>query len=97
MDRPRSPVQDAGLWVRSIPPLGCPPVAKHEERGRLPRSWERRPRSLAPIRLSGQWRPTEPPDAAAPHFGLRALGYRRFTGWFKRPVMNGNSCWSLLL
>ena len=37
MDRPRSlvQVQDAGLWVRSIQPLGCPPVAKHEERGRL--------------------------------------------------------------
>ena len=29
MDRPRSlvQVQDAGLWVRSIQPLGCPPVA----------------------------------------------------------------------
>ena len=36
MDRPRSPVQDAGLWVRSIPPLGCSPVAKHEERGAPP-------------------------------------------------------------
>ncbi len=36
MDRPRSPVKDAGLWLRSIQPLGCPPVAKHEERGRLP-------------------------------------------------------------
>ena len=53
MDRPRSPVKDAGLWVRSIQPLRCPPVAKHEERGRLPRRWERRPRSLMPIRLSG--------------------------------------------
>ena len=36
MDRPRSPVQDAGRWVRSIQPLGCLPVDKHEERGRLP-------------------------------------------------------------
>ena len=36
MDRPRSQVQDAGIWVRSIQPLGCPPVAKHEKRGRLP-------------------------------------------------------------
>ena len=53
MDRPRSPVKDAGLWLRSIPPFGCSPVAKHEERGRLPRYWERRPRSLAPIGLSG--------------------------------------------
>ena len=61
MDRPRSLVQDAGLWLRSIQPLGCPPVAKHEERGRLPRNWERRPRSLAPIRLSCQGRPTQPP------------------------------------
>ena len=62
MDRPRSLVQDAGLWLRSIQPLGCPPLAKHEERGRLTHSWERRPRSLMPIRLSGQWRPIEPPN-----------------------------------
>ena len=61
MDRPRSLVKDAGIWVRSIQPLECPPVAKHEERGRLPRNWERRPRSLTPIRLSCQGRPTEPP------------------------------------
>ncbi len=61
MDRPRSLVKDAGLWLRSIQPLGCPPVAKHEERGRLPLSWERRPRSLAPIRLSDQGQPIEPP------------------------------------
>ena len=61
MDRPRSLDKDAGIWVRSIQPLGCSPVEKHNERGRLPRSWERRPRSLMPIRLSGQWRPIEPP------------------------------------
>ena len=62
MDRPRSPVKDAGRWVRSIQPLWCPPTAKHEERGRLP-CWERRPRSLAPIRLSlaaHQAAPVEP-------------------------------------
>ena len=63
MDRPRSlvQIQDAGLWMRSIQPLGCSLVAKHEERGRLPHWWERRPRSLAPIRLSGQGQPIKPP------------------------------------
>ena len=47
MDRPRSPVQDAGRWVRSIPPLGCSPLAKHEERGRLPSLGETAPLFVA--------------------------------------------------
>ena len=91
MDRPRSLVQDAGLWLRSIQPLWCPPVAKHEERGRLPRIWERRPRSLMPIRLSGAAYPAAP-VAAAPRFRRRVLGYRRFTACSNRAVMTGNSC-----
>ena len=89
MDRPRSPVKDAGLWLRSIQPLGCPPVAKHEERGRLPRSWERRPRSLAPIRLL-RAAYAAAPVAAASRFGRRASGYRRFAGCSDRPLMTGN-------
>ena len=94
MDRPRSlfQIQDAGLWVRSIQPLVCPPVAKHEERGRFPRSWERRPRSLAPIRLSGQGQPIEPPRLPPRRaLGRPASGYRRFTGCSNRPVMTGCS------
>ena len=59
MDRPRSPVKDAGLWVRSIQPLGCPPVAKHEEPGRLPSAVGRdAPASLTPIRLSAAASPS---------------------------------------
>ena len=69
MDRPRSLVKDADRWLRSIQPLWCPPAAKHEERGRLPR-WERRPRSLAPIRLSLAAHQAAPVDLAA----LRAAG-----------------------
>ena len=52
-------------------------MAKHEERGRLSRRWERRPRSWVTIRLSvaahGAAR-----VAATPRFGQRASGcYRR--------------------
>ena len=75
MDRPRSPVQDAGRWVRSIQPLWCPPAAKHEKRGRLPR-WERRPRSLAPIRLSGAASHSRPVCRRAAGKAT-GLGYRR--------------------
>ena len=89
MDRPRSPVKDAGRWVRSIQPLWCPPMAKHEERGRLPLSWERRPRSLAPIRLSGTAHRAAL-VTTTPRFGQRALGYCRFTGYSNRPVTAGN-------
>ena len=60
MDRPRSPVQDAGRWVRSIQPLWCPPVAKHEERGRPPAVGRDDP---ARWRLFDcQWRLIEPPQ-----------------------------------
>ena len=53
MDRPRSPVQDAGLWVRSIQPLwSWSPCWETRRAGPPPRTWERRPRSLTPIRLS---------------------------------------------
>ena len=58
MDQPRSPVQDAGLWVRSIPPLGCSPVAKHEERDCLPVGRDDPARRCL---FDCQWRPTKPP------------------------------------
>ena len=52
MDHPRSPVQDAGLRCGPFRRLGVRRVARHGERGRLPRRWGRRPRSWMPIRLS---------------------------------------------
>ena len=59
MDRPRSPVQDAGRWVRSIPPRWCSPVAKHEERGRLPAVGRDDPARRCLFDCPG--RPTRPP------------------------------------
>ncbi len=52
MDRPRSLVQNAGLWVRSIQPLGCSPGGETRRAEPPLRRWERRLRSLMPIRLS---------------------------------------------
>ena len=70
MDRPRSPVKDAGLWVRSIPRLRCVRRWRNtKSRAAFPR-WERRPRSLAPIRLSLAAHQAAPVNPAA----LRAAG-----------------------
>ena len=89
MDRPRSLDKDAGRWVRSIQPLGGPPVAKHEERGRLPLLGETTPLVGAYSIVIGGLRSR--PVAAAPCFGRRASVYRRFTGCSNRAVMTGNS------
>jgi len=97
MDRPRSRVQDAGRGVRSIPPGVRSPVAKHEERGRLPAVGRDEPRSLAPIRLSGGG-PVEPPRLSLRRAGRRRASgcYRRLTGCSNRPAITGNSGCSLL-
>ena len=59
MDRPRSPVKNAGLWLRSIQPLRCSSAAKHEERGSLPAVGRDDP---ARWRLFDcHWRPIKPP------------------------------------
>ena len=89
MDRPRSPVKDAGLWVWSIQPLGCPPVAKHEERGRLPLVGRDDPARWILFDCQGRPDGAAPVSAALP-FGQRPLGYRRFNGWFNRPAITGN-------
>ena len=72
MDRPRSPVQDAGRWVRSIPPLWCLLVDKHEEWGRLPADGRDGP---ARWRLFDcQWRLTQPPGYSPRRASGRGLG-----------------------
>ena len=43
MDRPRSPVQDAGRWCGPFRRLDVRRVVKHEERGRLPQLGETTP------------------------------------------------------
>ena len=97
MDRPRSPVKDAGRWVRSIPPLWCLLVDKHEERGRLPAVGRDDPArgSL----FDCQWAATmsRPGSRRAALQAARPGTYRRFTGCSYRPVAAGNSRCSLLL
>ena len=89
MDRPRSPVQDAGRWVRSIPPLGCSPVAKHEERGRLPHLGETTPLVGAYSIVRGG--SCSRPGCRRAAQGAAGLGFRRFTGSSNRLVLEGNS------
>ena len=84
MDRPRSPVQDAGRWVRSIPPLWYSPVAKHEERGRLPAVGRDDP--ACGCLFDCQWRLIQPPRSPPRRSRATAVGFRQFTGSSNRLV-----------
>ena len=89
MDRPRSLVQDAGLWVRSIQPLWCSPAAKHEERGRLPLLGETTPLVGAYSIVIGG--PSSRPVCRHAAGNATGMGYRRFTVCCNRPLMTDNS------
>ena len=89
MDRPRSLVKDAGLWVRSIQPLWCRPVAKHNERGRLPPLGETTPLVGAYSIVIGG--PSSRPGCRRAALRAAGLSYRRFTGCSNRPLMTDSS------
>ena len=90
MDRTRSPVEDAGRWVRSIPPLGCAPGGETRRAGLPPPPLgETTPLVDAYSIVSGG-----PPCRPR---GRRALGcYRRLAGCSNGPVITGNPGCSLL-
>ena len=78
MDRPRSPVEDAGRWVRSIPPLGCCAGWQNTKSGAAsPQLGETAPLADAYSIVGGD--PTEPPRLPPRALLATGLSYRWFT------------------
>ncbi len=90
MDRPRSLIQDAGLWVRSIQPLWCSPGCKTGRAGPPPPPLGETTQLVGAysIVISGPTEPIRLPPAA---LWAAGLNYCRFIGSFKRPVVERDS------